>query len=100
MARVLSDIEKHVKALSVEALTDAKVLWLERPGKPLLKSLLYELVDHPLHHFVKLYRKYDKNAKALETLARLHNVLAQPGTSKWTATSRNKIKKHEKTLQA
>ncbi len=96
LSRVFDDIETQGKALRLEELTDASVFTLE--GKPLVKSLLYEVVDHPLHHFVKLYRKYGKTKQALEALVRLETVLSQPGTSTWTATSRSKIKKHRERL--
>lgn len=98
LSKALTDIEKQVNTLSVEELTNGKKFSLESWGRPLVVSVLYELIDHPMHHFVKLYKKYDKRSKAIETLARLEDVLKQPGMSKWTATSRNKIKKHGKGL--
>jgi hypothetical protein len=92
LARAFQAIEKLMKALSVDALTDAKVLTLEpdrSSPRPLIKSLFYELIDHPVHHFVKLYQKHGANVTATTMLTRLQGVLEQPGVSKWTGDLSN-----------
>jgi hypothetical protein len=94
LANVFKDIEKQVKAFSVEELTNGKRFSLESWGRPLIKSLLYELIDHPLHHFVKLCKKLGQGQKAAEMLERVSSTLTRPGVSRWTATSRGKIKRH------
>jgi hypothetical protein len=99
LAKTLTDIDKQVKMLSVEELTNGKTFSLESWGRPLIKSLLYELVDHPLHHFVKLYKRFGQDRKAREMLKRITRTLIQPGVAKWTATSRSKIQKHEAHLK-
>lgn len=99
----LYEIEKQVKALSVDELTEAVMFTLEpqrKPPRPFIKSLLYDLIDHPLHHWVRLYKKFGHEAKAAQMLERVLQVLKKPGVSKWTATSRSKVKKHAESLNA
>jgi hypothetical protein len=99
LTQALVDIEKQVKTLTLEELSNGKTFFLESSGSPLVRSLLYELVDHPLHHVVKLYKKFGQDKDAAAALERLTSALTQPGVSKWTATSRGKIKKFETLLQ-
>jgi Protein of unknown function (DUF1706) len=101
LTRALEEIEKQVKALSVDELTEAEMFTLEpqrKSPRPFIKSLLYDLIDHPLHHWVKLYKKYGHEAKAADMLGRVSLTLKRPGVSKWTTTSRSKIKKHAENL--
>jgi hypothetical protein len=98
LAKAFADIEKQVGTLSIEELTDGKNFSLESWGRPLVKSLLYDLVDHPLHHFVKVYKKFGQDKKAAAMLERVALTLAQPGVAKWTTTTRGKIKKHQQSL--
>jgi Protein of unknown function (DUF1706) len=103
LERAFNDIKKQNKALNLDELTNANVFTLEPKRSsphPLVKSFLYELIDHPLHHFVKLYRKYDMTTQASATLTRLQKVLEQRGTAAWTTLSRNKIKKHQQRLSS
>lgn len=93
---VFDEIEAEIKTLSLEEITDGNKFSVEpqrNPPRPLVKSLLYELVDHPFHHLVKIHRKLNNTDKANESLALLTAILKQPGFSKWTAAALNKIRK-------
>jgi hypothetical protein len=97
LAKALVDVKKQIEDLSSETLTESQRFSLEpdrTSPRPLLQNLTYELIDHPLHHFTKLYQKFGDEAKTTELLTRVLKVLKQPGVSKWSVTSRNKIGKH------
>jgi hypothetical protein len=97
LKRAFMDIEGRVKGLSSQDLTDPDRLSLEPEGKsprPLLKALIYELIDHPVHHFVGLYRKRHAEHEIAPMLERLLEVMNQPGVSKWSASTRRKLKRY------
>lgn len=56
-----------------------------------MRSLIYELVDHPHHHYVRLYAKLGKPKQARALLARTEALLAQRGAARWTAATRRKL---------
>lgn len=72
----------------------------EAEQRQLMRSLIYELVDHPHHHFVRLYRKFRQPARGKAMLARTEALLAQRGASKWTVTPRRKLKRWALELEA
>jgi Protein of unknown function (DUF1706) len=98
LERTLKGIEVQIKNLSSQDLTDPQRLSLEPDQKvprPLLKSLIYELIDHPLHHFLGMHRKLQNEHLVAPMLERLLEVMEQPGVSKWSITTRNKLRKQK-----
>ncbi len=65
----------------------------EEAQRAQMRSLVYELVDHPHHHFVRLYGKFGQRKLGRALLARTEALLAQRGASRWTATTRRKVKR-------
>ncbi len=101
LERTLKGIETKIKSLNSQDLTDADRLSLESDQKvprPLLKSLIYELIDHPAHHFLGMYRKLHNKHQIASMLERLIQAMEQPGVSNWSATTRNKLRKHRMKL--
>jgi hypothetical protein len=88
LLRVMDDLERLTELLSVEELT-------ESAPRPLVRSLMYELVDHPVHHFLALYQKLGAAPDTVAAmLIRIQQNIKQRGVAKWTATSRRKLQKH------
>lgn len=101
LERGLAEIEAQISELNADDLIDPQRFTLEAERKsprPLLPSLLYELIDHPLHHFIGMIHKFGNASQAVALLTRIESVLKQPGISKWTATSRRKIQTYAKEL--
>jgi hypothetical protein len=95
LAQVLADLQIEIETLSSQALVDPQCFTLEparKSPRPLLRNLLYEVIDHPLHHFVGLYDKFGNTAQKRVLLERTQQRLKWPGTSKWTETTRRKIR--------
>jgi hypothetical protein len=95
--RALTAVAAQVTVLDMADLTDPQRCTLEphrKAPRPLIQSLLYDLVDHPLHHFVGLYRQFGDAEGQSAMLTRLEGALRQPGVSKWTATTRRKIQNY------
>jgi hypothetical protein len=93
----LTEIAAEIKGLTIEELIEGAKFSVEphrNPPRPLLKSLLYELIDHPFKHLVKLYTKQGNPKKAVASLIRISNTLKQPGFSQWSANSVSKINKY------
>jgi Protein of unknown function (DUF1706) len=85
LERTLKGIEVQIKSLSNEDLTDAERLSLESDQKvtrPLLKSLIYELIDHPLHHFLGMYQKLHNKHQIASMLERLIQAQDEFGSLK------------------
>ena len=93
LEKVLGDLEKELKRFTLEELTDPAAFALERP-RPFVRSLLYELIDHPMHHWAGLYRKLGKESKIGPMLGRILEAMSQRGIKRWTAGSRSKISHH------
>jgi hypothetical protein len=85
------------------ALQQVAAEWARRSEpeqRALLRSLIYELVDHPLHHYVRLYGKFRQPARGRAMLARTEVLLSRRGAARWTATPRRKLKRWALELQA
>jgi hypothetical protein len=91
-------LETQVQALESAQFTDAAVFTLE-PPKPLVRTLLYEVVDHPLHHLVRLYLKTDQGQRVPDLLERVQGRLARRGMAVWARSSRAKLRKHAARLE-
>jgi hypothetical protein len=63
-------------------------------GQPLVKSLVYELFTHPLHHFDRIYRKIELEEERSQMLERILLVLGERGFSRFTSPARKKIHKY------
>jgi Protein of unknown function (DUF1706) len=101
LKRTLKGIETKMKSLSSQDLTDPQRLSLEpdqKAPRPLVKSLIYELIDHPSHHFLGMYRKLQNEQLVAPMLERLLEVTEQPGVSRWSTTTRNKLRKYTANL--
>jgi hypothetical protein len=102
LARALNGVETHLHSLNTADLTDAAHLTLEpdrTTPRPLIRSLLYDVIDHPLLHVVGLYGKCGANAAALAMLDRATTLVSQPGLSKWTSSTRSKLKTWQKRVK-
>ena len=93
----LDRIKSQVENLSADEQFDGGALSMG--GKPFVANFLYELIDHPLHHFVILYGKSNAKKKGIEMLKRVEGVLDERGFGKWTNSSRKKIQKHVSLLK-
>ena len=94
LACVFSDLKGQIKDLMAEDLIDVHRFTLEanqKSPKSLLESLLYELIDHPMHHFLIMYKEFadEEGIKAL--LTRTQHVMSQTRESKWSTPTRDKI---------
>ncbi|MDX2140655.1 MAG: DinB family protein [Chloroflexota bacterium] len=102
-AATLGQLEMLLQNMSADDLTDPQRFTIEplrTAPRPLIRSLLYELVDHPVHHFTGLYRKISDPDGMSAMLVRYDAVLQKRGTSQWTATTRKKIKAAAQALSA
>ncbi|MEO8096245.1 MAG: G8 domain-containing protein [Acidobacteriota bacterium] len=59
--------------------------------KPILQSLLYELIDHPLHHFVRICRAFGDRAGVDSLLVRTLHVTNQSDVLNWSEPTLKKI---------
>lgn len=87
LARIFSDIRAQIHDLSSEDLTDAHRYSLgpsEAEPEPILQSLVYELIKHPVHHFVIMYRVFGDRAEIDSLLTRTLQVTNQPDVLIWS----------------
>jgi hypothetical protein len=90
-------VAAQLAVLSAEELTDGARLTVEparRPPRPLIKSLLYELIDHPLHHLTGIYQRLGASAARAEMVARVTAVVEQPGVRTLAAATRAKLRRY------
>lgn len=98
----LNAVELQLNALRAEELVDPKYFTLEpdRPApRPLLHNVVYELIDHPNHHFVGLYRKFADEAAITALFTRSLQTLGQLGSARWSTKTRKAAEKHAQRLQ-
>jgi hypothetical protein len=96
--RALADIGACVHRLTAEELTDASCFSLA--GRPLVFDYIYEVIEHPMHHWMILYRKAGAEEKAVAMLKRVQEGVSQEGLMKWSLPARKKILKHRQSLEA
>lgn len=97
----LKAVEQQVTALLAEDLVDPNHFTLEpeRPApRPLLHSLIYEVIEHPNHHFIGLYRKFGDEAAISALLDRSLQTLSQLGSARWSARTRRAAQKQTERL--
>jgi hypothetical protein len=92
----LDRVKSQVENLSADQFDSGA---LSIGGKPLVANFLYELIDHPLHHWVILYGKANAQKHGIEMLKRVQSVLDERGFGKWTDSSRKEIQKHVSILE-
>jgi hypothetical protein len=100
---VLSAVETEINTLSAEDLVNASHFTLEADRsspRPLLHSLIYELIDHPNHHFSGLYRKLGDDAAITALFDRSLQALAPLGSTRWSAKTSRAAQKHQQRSQA
>lgn len=66
------------------------------PGmtRPWIRDLVYETVEHPMHHVANLYRKLDLLLWSPAMLARWGDVVKRRGMARWTVAARRKLERH------
>ena len=101
ITKVVADLLALIASLSSEELVNEKIFSLgyeAKSPKPLIEDLLYEIVEHPLHHMMGMYNKFGNKKYAQEMLAGIDNFLQNPMVLSWTSKSCKKIAKYLKTV--
>jgi hypothetical protein len=91
----LAALEGEIRAFSDDELVDAQRLTIEPHAKtprPLLRNLIYEMIEHPLVHMVGIYRKIGDEAGLRAMLTRIEVPLKVRGFSRFAASALRKIK--------
>ena len=96
--RALANIDTRMHRLTTEELMDA--LCFSIAGRPLVVDYMYELIEHPMHHWMILYRKAGAEEMAVAMLERVQKGVSQKGLMKWSLPARKKILKHRLSLEA
>jgi hypothetical protein len=94
LVRMFSDVRAQVQELNSEDLTDARrysVETAETGPKPILQSLVYELIEHPIHHFVRIYRVFEDRVGVDSLLARAIQVTNQSDVLSWSEPTLKQI---------
>jgi len=94
--RAFASVQSQVHQLSAKQLTDATCFSLS--GRPLVADCMYELVEHPMHHWMILYRRVGAEHMAYEMLERVEGRVSQRGLMKWSLSARKKILRHRQSL--
>lgn len=99
--KVRSDLEnafENVKSsthrLTAAQLTNASEFSIG--GRPLVVDYMYELIEHPMHHWMILYSKASANEMATEMLNRVEERVSQKGLMKWSLAARKNINKYRR----
>lgn len=97
LLNAITAVEAQLSTLGGEELTNAERLSVEptrRPPRPLIRSLLYELIDHPLHHYAGIYHRLGASKACAEMVGRLTEVMEQPGVRTLAASTRTKLRRY------
>ncbi|NJL26861.1 MAG: ClbS/DfsB family four-helix bundle protein [Thermoanaerobaculia bacterium] len=94
--RAFKSVQSRVHGLTATQLTDASCFSLQ--GQPLVADYMYELIEHPMHHWVILYRRASREDMALGMLERVQEGISQKRFMKWSMPARKKIRKHRQSL--
>lgn len=100
--QALNAVELQFNTLRAEELVNPQHFTLEpdRPApRPVLHNLIYELIEHPNHHFMGLYRKFADEAAITALFDRSLQALTQLGNARWLAKTRKSAEKHAQRLQ-
>ncbi len=96
--RAFANIQTRVHSLTAAQLTDASCFSIS--DRPLVVDYMYDLIEHPMHHWMILYRKANAEEMAVEMLTRVLRGVSQKGLMKWSLSARRKILKHRRSLEA
>jgi hypothetical protein len=91
----LAALEGEIRAFSDDELVDAQRFTIEpdtKTPRPLLRNLIYEMIEHPLVHMVGIYRKIGDEVRLRAMLTRIETPLKARGFSRFAASARRKIK--------
>ncbi len=94
--RAFANVQSRVHSLTTRQLTDASCFSIG--DRPLVVDYMYELIEHPMHHWMILYRKASAEDLAVEMLERVQEGVSQKGLMKWSLSARKKIRKHRQPL--
>lgn len=95
LAEAFVGLDAQLAALSAAELIVAGQFTVEperAAPRPVMRSLLYEVVDHPCHHFAGLYRRFGSDAQLAAAATRLSAAVEAPSQAKWTAPTRRKLR--------
>lgn len=93
-AQMFSNLRTQIQEMRSEDLIDATRYSLEKTEtgpKSLLQSLVYELIDHPTHHFVRMYQTFKDREGIDSLLVRMLQVTNQPSILIWSEITLKKI---------
>jgi len=90
--RAFANVQSQAHNLDANQLTDASSFSIG--DRALIADFMYELIEHPMHHWMILYRKASADNLAVEMLARVQKGISQKGLMKWSLSARRKIRKH------
>lgn len=93
LLRAIDAVEAQLATLSGDELRDAARLTVEparRPPRPVIRSVLYELIDHPLHHLAGIYQRLGAAEPRVAMLARVAALVEQPGV-RWAERPRMRL---------
>lgn len=97
LLRAIDAVAAQLATLSSDELRDAGRLTVEPAGgppRPLIRSLLYELIDHPLHHFAGIYQRLGAAEPRVAMLARVAALVEQPGVRTLAGSTRAKLRSY------
>ncbi len=94
--RAFASVQSRVHGLTTKQLADASCFSIE--GRPLVVDYMYEVIEHPMHHWMILYRQAGAEEMAIKMLERVQEGVSQKGLMKWSLSARKKIRKHRQSL--
>jgi Protein of unknown function (DUF1706) len=95
LGRLFTDLETQINDFNTAALADPQQFTLEptrTAPRPLLHGLIYELFDHPFRHFAGMYHTFGDQQRYNALATQMLDVLKLPGVSKWSVSTRKKIR--------
>ena len=100
ITKVFDDISKLIASMSEDDLVDAEKFSLKYSAKPkpFIADMLYEVVDHPLHHILGMYEKFGNAKDAKAMLLRINDLLQRSEVAAFTSKSKTKVEKYLKTV--
>ena len=94
--RAFSAVRSQLSSLSTEQLTNASCF--STGDRPLVEDFMYEAIEHPMHHWMSLYRQAGAEEMAGAMLERVQDCVRQDGQMMWSQAVREKIRTHRESL--
>lgn len=94
--RAFASVQSQAHRLTTKQLTDASCFSIG--DRPIVVDYMYEIIEHPMHHWILLYRGASAEDLADEMLERVQEGVSQEGLMKWSLSARKKILKHRQSL--